>query len=50
MKVITITVSVDGNELEREYSILSVNDTVETWGERVVDMLDTLSKSEVKEF
>lgn len=50
MAKITITVDVDGNAVSREYDILSANDTVEVWGERVVDILDTIDKSNKIEF
>lgn len=49
MKNITITINVDGNEVTRNYSI-EENNRAETWGEQVEDMLDTLEKSDVKEF
>lgn len=45
MKIITITVNVDGNEVTRKYSI-EQNNRAETWGEQVEDMLDTLEKSD----
>lgn len=50
MKTITLMVMVDGNEVVRNYSLLSANDTVEMWGDRVVDMLETLAKSNEEKF
>ena len=51
-KTITITVSVDGNEVSRSYNSdnIIVESDWELWGSRIEDMLDTLKKSEVKEF
>lgn len=48
MKTITITVEVDGNEVSRNYEFDHTE--ASTWGDRIVDMLDTLEKSDVKEF
>ncbi len=45
MKTITITVSVDGNEVSREYSGVNTETIPEVWGDRVSDMLDTLKRS-----
>lgn len=52
MKTITITVSVDGNEVTRNYDYNAVKDvdTEHDWGAKILDMLDTLEKSDVKEF
>lgn len=48
MKTIKITLEVAGNSLEREYSF---EDAAERdWTSRIVDMLDTIEKSDVKEF
>ena len=45
-KTITITVDIDGNSIDRSFVF---NDSTD-WGSVVEDMLDTLSKSDVKEF
>lgn len=49
-KKITITVDVDGNAISREYKddLGFMDGTV--WAVRVMDMLDTLEKSNEKEF
>lgn len=47
-KTITITVNVDGNAVSRNYKY-DDKDT-EAWGLHVIDMLNTIEKSEVKEF
>ncbi len=49
MKQITITVSVDGNELSRNYEYNEFTFT-ETWGERVESMLETIEKSKEVKF
>ena len=49
MKNITITVSVDGNEVSREFSAYYERDE-QDWGTVVVDMLDTITKSTEKKF
>jgi hypothetical protein len=48
MKKITITVSVDGNEIYRDYSIEDKTDYM--WGSEVLDMLDTLEKAKEVKF
>lgn len=45
-KIITITVEIDGEEVTREYAINELND----WDKVVNSMLDTLEKSNEKEF
>lgn len=45
MTKITLTVDVDGNAVGREYEITELNNDVETWGIRVLDILDTIEKS-----
>ncbi len=45
MKKITITVSVDGNEISRNYGGVTNN-----WEAVVVDMLDTIEKSNDPKF
>lgn len=49
MKIITITVDVDGNEVTRKYGI-EENNRAETWGEQVEDMLNTIEKSNEEKF
>ncbi len=44
MKKITITVSVDGNEVSREYAETPFVGYA-IWGERIMDILDTIEKS-----
>lgn len=51
MKRVSITVNVDGNEIRRKYIYKDILDAIEQeWDSRIVSMLDTLSKSDVKEF
>lgn len=51
MKTVTITIKVDSNEVYRNYDYYEAKTaSEETWGERVVDMFDTLEKSNEKEF
>ena len=53
MEKITLTVSINGNEVSRDYvneKNTSWSDQINTWGERVVDMLDTLEKSKEVKF
>ena len=42
MKTIKITISIDGNEVSRDYADDIINPN---WDDRVNDMLDTLEKS-----
>lgn len=49
MKTITITVDVDGNSIDRSYAFTAYVET-EKWGKEVENMLDTLEKSNEKEF
>jgi hypothetical protein len=48
METITITVDVDGSEVTRKYAF-DIYELVD-WGERVVDMLDTIKKSDEIKF
>lgn len=51
MKTITLMVMIDGNEVVRNYEYKSNLENAEVWGNRVIDILDTLESSkEVKEF
>lgn len=45
MKKITITVSVDGNEVSRDYRINLENEDYYNWGNRIIDMLQTIEHS-----
>lgn len=46
MKNIKITVSVDGNEVSREYDAEGLEWVSTTqWGDRILSMLDTIEKS-----
>ncbi len=45
-KVITITVDVDGNAVDRSFAFSSSTD----WGRVIEDMLYTIEKSNYKEF
>lgn len=50
--IITVEIWADAENkmgVSRQYTFSSEK-TPEIWGERVLDMLDTLEKSEVKEF
>lgn len=49
MKLITITVEVDGNAVTRSYNAEDAI-SVGSWNERIEDMLDTIEKSNEKEF
>lgn len=46
MTKVTITVTVDGNEVWRKYNLDMDNLTDETYGHEVVDMIETIMKSE----
>lgn len=46
-KLITITVDVDGNAVSRNYHDEC---TPEVWGDRIVDMLNTIQHSEDNKF
>lgn len=56
MKTITITVRIGDNEVYRNYSYDETEGAItiwkgnESWGMHINDMLDTLEKSDVKEF
>lgn len=44
MKRITVTLQIDESEVVREYTHVE-GLSAKTWGERVLDMLDTIEKS-----
>ena len=44
MKKITLTVDIEGNDVTRHYT-WNPDISAESWGTRVLDMLDTLSKA-----
>ena len=46
MKTIKITISIDGNEVSRSFAGVGTK----AWNEIVESMIDTIEKSEVKEF
>lgn len=46
---IKLTVEVDGNKIERAFGSVEMY-TNETWGDCVLDMLDTIEKSNDKKF
>lgn len=48
MNKITITIDINGNKLTREYTGDAYS--LDTWGERVNDMLDTIEKSKEVKF
>ena len=48
MENIKITVSIGDNEITREYAQELVGG--DNWNDRILDMLDTLSKSEEEKF